>query len=62
MSFMMMSGGADDSTSGDDKGVHQHHLKKDVKKVSFNVAMVRSGGGERAGWVACARVSVCVCR
>ena len=44
MSFMLMSGGADDSTSGDDKGVHQH-LKKEVKKVSFNVAMVRSGGG-----------------
>ena len=49
MSFMMMSSGAN---SGDDKGVHQHHLKKDAKKVSFNVAMVRSGGGERerGGW------------
>ena len=35
-----VSGGPDNSTSGDDKGIHQHH-KKDVKKVSFNVAMVR---------------------
>ena len=34
-----VSGGSDNSTSGDDKGIHQHH-KKDVKKVSFNVAMV----------------------
>lgn len=36
-----IGGGADDNTSGDDKGVHQH--KKDFKKVSFNVAMVGRG-------------------
>jgi hypothetical protein len=38
-----IGGGSNDSSSGDDKGVHLH-IKKDIKRASFNVALVGIAG------------------